>query len=54
MSKKNAVKGQLISMHICFDMIESDFNIKLRKQDVYHMDGKKVNVNKKTGELIIK
>lgn len=52
--KKDTIESQLISMYKCINIIEIEFNEKLRKKDVYCMDGKKVRVDKKTGELIIK
>ncbi|MBU3110347.1 hypothetical protein [Clostridium lacusfryxellense] len=51
--KDDTVKSQLISMFNCINIAEIEFDEKLRKQDVYLIDGKKVSVDKTNGELII-
>jgi len=52
--KEEVLKGQLFSMYSCINIIESEFNTKLRKQEVYDIEGEKVSVDKMSGELIIK
>ncbi|MGV8982832.1 hypothetical protein [Clostridium sp.] len=51
--KIEVVKGQLISMFNCINLIKTEFNEKLRIEEVYDIEGKKVSCDKTSGELII-
>lgn len=51
--KMELVKRQLVSMYKCFRFIESEFNIKLRKQESFSFNDHNIKVNQETGELII-
>ena len=51
--KDDTVKSQLISMFSCINLSELEFDEKLKVQDIYLIEGKKVSVDKTNGELII-
>ena len=46
-------KVQIVQMHKCVDLIEENYGIKLRGQEIFLTDGYKIIVNKENGNLII-